>query len=206
MAAPRRPSPDRLLKAAMAVAARQRWRSVSMNDIAAEAKVGLDQLHAVFPSKAAIVAALNDRVDAAMLGGTEDEAAGEPARERLFDVLMRRFDSIAADKQAIASILRDAGGDPCAALCAAPRLMRSMAWSLEAAGISSAGLPGLIRTKALAAIYLSTMLVWLRDDSPDHGRTMAHLDRKLRRAERLAQGCFADRRRAPDEAPEEEAA
>ena len=38
----------------------------------------------------------------------------------------------------------------------------------------------------LAAIYLTTLLVWLRDHSPDQGRTLAHLDKSLRRAERLA--------------------
>jgi hypothetical protein len=60
-----------------------------------------------------------------------------------------------------------------------------MEWSLEAAGIGSYGLSGLARARVLAAIYVSTILVWLRDDSPDLGRTMAHIDRSLRRAERI---------------------
>ena len=43
-----------------------------------------------------------------------------------------------------------------------------------------------LRAKGLTAIYASAMVVWLRDDSPDLGPTMAHLDKSLRRAERLA--------------------
>lgn len=188
MAAPRRPSPDRILKAAMTLAAERRWRSVSLGEIAEASGASLAQLHAVFPSKSAILDALSEKIDAAVLAGGDAEIIGEPPRDRLLDVLMRRLEALAEFKPAIGSILRDTMCDPAAALCAGPRLMRSMTWSLEAAGIDSAGLRGRLRAKGLAAVYLSTLRVWLRDDSPDMGPTMSHLDRGLRRAERLAAG------------------
>jgi len=53
-------------------------------------------------------------------------------------------------------------------------------------GIGSAGLSGRLRVKGLAAIYLGALPVWIGDDSPDQGRTMAFLDRRLKQAERLA--------------------
>ncbi len=196
MAAPRRPNPDRIVDAAMALAAQSRWREVTLANIAAEAKISLAQLHEVFGSKPAIVAALGDRVDRAVLAGTEPDADSEPVHDRLLDVLMRRLEALAPFKAAIASILRDVPCDPAAAVCASPGVIRRMAWCLEAAGVSSAGLAGRIRAKGLAAIYLSTLLVWLRDDSPDQGRTLAHLDKSLRRAERLAMAlCLAPRGR-----------
>ncbi len=188
MATPRRPSPDRILKAAMKLAAERSWRTVSLGDIADAAGASLAQLHDVFPSKSAILGALSDRIDAAMLAGGDAEILDEPPRDRLLDVLMRRLEALAEFKPAIGAICRDTLCDPFAALCAAPRLMRSMSWSLEAAGIDSAGLRGRLRAKGLAAVYLSALRVWLRDDSPDLGPTMAHLDRGLRRAERLALG------------------
>ena len=186
MAAPRRPNPDRIVDAALALAARASWRDVTLGAIAAEAKISPSQLHATFRSKSAILDALGDRVDAAMLQGVDDEQAGEPAHDRLLDAVLRRFEALAGHRPAMASILRDTVADPMAALCSLPRLLRSMAWTLEAAGIGSAGLAGRIRTKGLAAIYVSAFAVWLRDDSPDLGRTMAYLDRSLRRAERLS--------------------
>lgn len=188
MAAPRRPSPERIVKAAMTLAAERSWRTVSLNDIAEKAGITLAQLHELFSSKAAIVAALGDTVDAKVLAGTDAEVVGEPHRDRLLDVMMRRYEALGEYKSAIASILRDGAGDPASALCVCPQIIRSMAWSLEAAGISSAGLKGRIRAKGLAAIYVSGLLVWLRDDSSDLGSTMAHLDRSLRRAEKLALG------------------
>ena len=56
---------------------------------------------------------------------------------------------------------------------------------LEAAGLSSGGARGLLRVKGLALIYLTSTRVWLRDESPDKSRTMAALDKQLRRAEAL---------------------
>ncbi|NQU72381.1 MAG: TetR family transcriptional regulator [Rhodospirillales bacterium] len=198
MAAPRKPSPDRVIKAAMALAAERRWRAVTLTDIADGAGVSLSQLHAVFSSKGAILRAFSDKIDAVVLDGTDDEARDEPINDRLLDVLVRRLEALQDYKPAIRSILRDTLADPVAALCGGPRLLHSMAWSLEAAGVASSGVRGRLRTKGLAAIYLSTLYVWLRDDSPDLGRTLAHLDRALRRAERLAMTIGLAAKASPD--------
>jgi len=190
--------PARIVNAAMKLAAERRWSSISMGDIAVQAKVSLAQLHNAYPSRTAILVAVMEKVDGEMLGKVDPSAFSEPPRDRLLDAVMRRFDALAPYKPAIASILRDVTSDPAGALCAAPGFLHSMAWTLEAAGIGSAGICGRIRTKGLAAIYLSTLRVWLHDDSPDLERTMAHLDRRLRQAERLI-GYLPDGRRVRDE-------
>jgi hypothetical protein len=59
-----------------------------------------------------------------------------------------------------------------------------MAWTLEASGIATGGLRGVLRIKALAALYLATMRTWLADESADNAATMAALDRNLKRAGR----------------------
>ena len=180
------PIPDRILAAATRLAAARPWGGITLGEIAAAAKVTLAQLHEAYGSKTAIVAALMARADARVLGGIDPSALAEPPRDRLLDALLRRLDSLARDKKAIASIMRDTAIDPLSALCLAPAFLNSMAWTLEAAGIGSSGLAGRIRVKGLAAIYLGALCVWLRDDSPDQGKTMAFLDRRLRIAERFA--------------------
>jgi hypothetical protein len=67
---------------------------------------------------------------------------------------------------------------------------------LEASGISSAGCRGRLTADATAALYLSVLRVFLSDDSPDLGRTMAALDRGLRRAEALCRFMPQPRQRA----------
>ena len=198
--------PGAILDAALDLAARQSWRDTSLADIAGAAGVSLADVRAHYSSRSAIVAAFMRRVDAAVLAADQPELAGEPARDRLFDVIMRRFDALAPHREALRSILRAGPGDPAAALSAACALACSMAWMLEAARIGSSGLAGLLRIKGLALIYLSVLRVWLEDESDDMARTMAALDQRLRQAERLMALCRLPRgRRAPAEADPEPA-
>ena len=68
---------------------------------------------------------------------------------------------------------------------------------LEASGIGAGGPVGRLKAKGLAAIYLVTLRAWLHDDTPDMARTMAVLDRSLRRAEGVAMILWRIRRPTP---------
>ncbi len=186
--------PERVISAALDLAAGEGWRSVAMAAIAAKAGLTLAQVHGAFPSKAAIVEGFLGRIDAQVLAGGEgdgdgDEDAGDSARDRLFDVLMRRFDALNPHTAAVAAIIRDSVADPPALMAGAPRFLHSMAWMVEAAGLSSAGLSGAVRTEGLALVYLNALRVWLADDTEDMAKTMAALDWGLRQAEMLMHLC-----------------
>jgi AcrR family transcriptional regulator len=168
---------DRLVDAALTLAAREGWRRIGMAAIAAEAGLALGEAYAAAPSKLALLAAFHRRVDQTALAVVAD--AAEPPRDRLFDVLMRRFDALAPHRPALRSILRDSLGDP-AAIVGVPVLRQSMSWMLEAAGVSAAGLRGRLRSHLLMGLYLSVLRVFLADDSADLSRTMALLDQRLR--------------------------
>ena len=58
---------------------------------------------------------------------------------------------------------------------------------LRAAGIEPDGFDGKVRTAGLGAVYASAFRTWLDDDDPGLARTMAALDRRLRRGERTLQ-------------------
>lgn len=184
----RRPRPvrDRIIDAALTLAGERPWQRVSLGDIAAAARTDLAAVHEHFGSRSGIVAAAIGRVDAAVLAGVDAAASAEPVHDRLLDAMLRRLDELRPHRQAVRSILWAMPADPLGALCAAPRFLDSMAWMLETAGISAAGLAGRLRIKGLALIYLGTLRVWLVDDTPDQARTMAWLDRRLRQAGRLA--------------------
>lgn len=191
---------NRLLDTALALAARTGWRALTLNAVAKEAGVPLSRVHGVFPSKWAILDGFADRVDEAVLARPAPDA-GESARDRLFDVLMRRFDAMQSHKAAVTAIAHDLGRDPLAAVCTWPRLIKSMAWMLEAADLDTSGLAGLVRTKGLAVLYLVAMRTWLSDDSADLARTMAVLDRGLRQAEGAMRFLEKGRKRAKPAKP-----
>ncbi len=197
-----RKAPDprgRVIDAALTLAEQIGWRHTRLTDIADEAGLSLAELHALYPSKAAILRDFTRRIDETVLGGDFGDLADEPARDRLFDVLMRRLDALNPHKAALASILRDSACDPVAVLCGKCRVGRSMAWMLEAAGLSARGVRGCLRIEGLIAIWAMTVRVWLRDDSPDMAKTMAALDRNLTRVDRLIARCRRGGRSGPAE-------
>jgi hypothetical protein len=102
-----------------------------------------------------------------------------PRRRTRFDLLMRRFDALNENRDGVLAFMREGHRNPLAALCVATRLMRSMAMTLEVAGLSSSGLLGLARVNGLAVVYGYAVRTWMTDDSPDMAATMAALDRAL---------------------------
>lgn len=187
---------DRMTRAALALASERGWRTMSLAEVVARAEVPLLDAYQAIPSKTALLARLIHSSDRAVLSGGAATMT-DTARDRLFDMVMRRFDSLQSRRQGMVAILRDLPCDPPALLCLLPRFARSMAWMLEAAGISSSGLAGSLRIKGLALVYLNALRVWLEDDSPDMARTMAAVDKGLRRAEQLARSLPGADRRSP---------
>lgn len=178
------PDKDRAVaEAALELAAEKGWRNVSLHDIALRTNVSLSDLYKNYLSKEAVLDGFVRAIDEDVLQGIDKEDAGESPRDRLFDILMRRFDGLQPYKKGIAAILKDALLDPMALGLGACRYFLSMTWMLEGAGIPTSGLHGVLRVKGLAAIYLAVLQVWLTDETEDQGKTMSALDRWLKRAE-----------------------
>jgi len=179
---------DRIIDAALRLIAQQGWRRLSLAAIAAEADLPILAVYRAFRSKPAILCGFSRRIDEAVLATPPDGDAAADAderpRDRVFDLIMRRFDALQPYRAALEVLGRELPSDPIAALSAGAGLLRSIGWMLEAAGISTIGLGGIVAVKLTAAAYFAALRVWLRDDSPDLAPTMAALDRRLRGIER----------------------
>lgn len=196
---------EKIVKATLRLAAKRGWRGLSLAEIAASARVGLPELSKLFASKAAILVAYGRRIDAEVLdAAAKEDLAEEAARDRLFDILMMRFDALAPDKEALKRIAADLRRDPLASTPLARPFLQSMGWMLEAAGIDSSGFGGALRVRGLALIWSAAFRIWL-EDGADQSKTMAELDGRLRQGEDFLQRMsrFRSRRR---NAAEKEAA
>lgn len=178
--------------AALALAGERGWENITLRDIAARAGVGLAEIYDLYCDKTDILAGYGRMVDRSTLeraGMGEDSAGDDSAenrRDRLFDLVMERFEILNDHRAGVLSVLRGLWRDPKQAVIGAPHLARSMAWMLAAAGINTEGLRGAARVAGFSALYLGLLKSWSEDDSPDMGRTMAALDRALDRAGRFA--------------------
>lgn len=204
---------ERIVDAAMEIAAGRRWEDVTLEAIALRADISLTGIREHFDGRLAILDAFVARIDRAVLDGLDADLAEEAPRERLFDVLFARIEALRPHRDAIANLLAAARRDPLLALALNGLAARSMAWMLTGAGIASGGLPGAIRAQALALQWRHVLGTFIRDDDAGLARTMAELDRRLREAERaairldracrfLAGGGRRDRGSAPEDVAE----
>jgi AcrR family transcriptional regulator len=175
---------DRIIDATLALIPTEGWRGLSLAAIAAAAGLPILQVYRVFRSKQAILNGFFRRIDEIVLAEPPSPEPDERPRDRLFDLLMRRFDALQPYKAALDVLSRELPGDPITALCVGTKLLHAMRWMLEAADILTDGMRGAVAVRLAAAAYLSAMRVWRSDDSDDLGRTMAALDARLRRIER----------------------
>lgn len=177
---------DRVVEAAMALAAERPWDEIELTDIAARAEMTLADLRDVVPSKGAILGLFTRLIDHRVLSGmTSNDLAGEPAKERIFDVLMRRFDALAPYRAALKSILPALRRDPLALLAMNQAACNSMRYMLAGAGVSTEDHLAPIKIQGLAVTFARNLEVWLHDDDPGLARTMARLDRDLKRGGQL---------------------
>ena len=137
--------------------AEKRFEDIGFAEIARRAGVSLSALRAKHASKIELLAAQMRAVDCAVLDGIDPGMADEPARERLFDVLMRRLDIMAPNKAAMRSLQRSMLLNPGLALTLNGLAVRSMQWMLTAADISSAGPKGMVRAQGLALLFVSVL-------------------------------------------------
>ncbi len=181
---------SKIIRAAMRLAEKKGWRALTLSEIARSAGVGLGAVHKRFANKMAILDAFSREVDRAVLAKVAP-AEEEGPRDRLFDVLMTRLEVLAPYKPALKRIAADLRTSPllAAGLCGASA--RAQYWMLTAAGIDADGPEACLRVPGLMALQARIMPVWLEDDDPGLARTMAVLDRQLRRGEK-AMGVIED--------------
>jgi len=189
-----------LIASAFTLAARIGWPQVSVAAAARDANLPLERARARFLGRDAILLRFGRLADEAALTGALTE--GSP-RDKLFDVLMRRFDALQAHRGGVVALLRALPANPPLALLLATATQGSMAWMLEACGISAGGLRGLLRTKGLTAVWLYTTRAWECDESADLSGTMAALDRALASAERFGAWLEPEGRGTPKPFPED---
>ena len=169
----------RIVAAALDLAAQREWKTVTLRDIAEAAGSNLVELRREFHSKGDILAAFARMVDDEVLAKAPPRTPGQAARDHLFEVVMSRFDALQTYRPALRSIAASAQPDPVLARA----VLASQAWMLHAAGIGTDGVEGGLKVAGLASVYASVFRTWL-DDDPGLARTMAALDRRLRRGER----------------------
>ncbi len=172
-----------LVDAAFTLGTQAGWSRVSAAAAARHAGLDLVRARSLFPCTGTILKKFGRLADGFALTGA---AADGSTRDRLFDILLRRFDFLQARRAGVVALMRALPACPPLALALAELNITSMGWLLEGAGVDATGLTGALRKRGLLAVWLYGLRAWAEDESADLTATMAAVDTALARAEHFA--------------------
>jgi len=176
---------DRGVAAAIELAASRPWSSISLREIADAAGLALTDFQGL-ADRDRLALHADAWFDRAMSAETIDP--DEPPRERLFDVIMLRFEAMEAHREGVLSLLRAIDRAPVLRLQRLKTRRASAEWALISAGLDGAGrMPVAVKAIGLGWVIARTEEAWRRETDPGFAATMAALDKGLRQAEQQMQ-------------------
>ncbi|WP_305987312.1 TetR/AcrR family transcriptional regulator [Roseibium sp. MMSF_3544] len=170
---------QKILKTFLDLLSEHSYEEVSLPLIADKAKVKLSDMRSAYGSKLDLVAAFAEQIDTKVLDERDEDMGDQPARDRLFDVLMTRIDALEEHKDAVRALHKAARRDPALAMDFNRLETRSQKWMLIAAGIDVSGLKAGIVAQGLSLAFSRVVRVWLDEADEGMPRTMAKLDKEL---------------------------
>lgn len=172
-----------LARAALALAGTKAWSQVTLADLARESGRTLADLYGATLGEA--VDCAEEAFDRAIADGADELDPSQSVRDRLFDLIMKRFEAMEPHRAAIAAMEVGQDRDPLALTAAHQRHVRCARWVLALAGLEADHMTGQARSQGLAVIIGQARAAWRTDADGDFAKTMASLDRNLRRAEEM---------------------
>lgn len=176
---------DRAVKALMALAAEDRWDAITLPMIAAKADMSLAALRDIAPSKGALLGSFAKMIDQQILEQVQNDMLDEPVRDRLLDVMLRRFDALRPYREAIRNIRKHVSRDPLSLVALNSVALNSWRYMLAAADIDTEDDLGMVRVQGAAIVFNRALDTWLDEDDEGLTRTMAVLDKELKRGETI---------------------
>jgi len=194
------PDRDDIVNAALALAEHTHWESVRLHDVADSMGIDLETIRSQFREKDDIAEAWFDRADRSML--VADSATGfsdATADERVQRLIFTWLDTLGVHRRVKRQIIlgKLEFGHLHVQIPALLRISRTVQWLREAAARDAAGLARALDETGLTAIFVTTFVRWLIDDSPGNQDTHQLLTRLMR----ATQCCLPDSRIARPPTP-----
>ncbi len=172
-----------LARAALQVAAAQPWREVTLTNLADAANRPVSEYYGASVGEA--LDCVEEAFDRAIGDNLDKLDPAQSVRDRLFELIMRRFEAMEPHRGAVLAMEHGQDRDPTLMASAHQRHVRCARWVLALAGLEADGMTGQARAQGLGVIIGQARAAWRGDSAGDFAKTMASLDRNLRRAEEM---------------------
>lgn len=179
---------ERIVDTALSIADEVGWDRVRLHDVAVRLGIPLARIHEHFPDLDAVAEAWLARADRAMLEVAERADLAELAPpERIHACLVAWFAALGNRRRVLRRVIAYKLTPAHLHLQAAAVVAtsRRVQWLREAAMLDATGFRKSVEETGLTALFLATLTVWLRDDTPEFRRTRDTLRDRLGFADRL---------------------
>jgi ubiquinone biosynthesis protein COQ9 len=165
------------------------WSETAMQITADELALSATDVASLFPKGVdSVIAIGSDDVDAKMVAVFMSRFADKfdemPTYVKIRELLLIRFEILQPHKEAIRKMLTFIA-KPARAELGSRLLYKTLNRIWRASGDRSTDFNFYTKRATLAAVYTSTLLAFLDDDTPDMQKTRAFLDRRLRDVSKL---------------------
>lgn len=172
-----------LARAALSLAASMPWAEVTLPRLAQEAGRRAGDFYGASLGEA--VDCVDEAFDRAIADKADALDPSQTVRDRLFDLIMHRFEAMEPHRAAVIAMEAGVDRDPVLLAAAHQRHVRCARWVLALAGLQADGMTGQARAQGLGVIIGQAKAAWRGDEDGDFAKTMASLDKNLRRAEEM---------------------
>lgn len=172
-----------LARAALTLAASRPWREVTLATLADVSARPVSDFYGASLWDA--VDCVEEAFDRAVADNIDQLDPAQSVRDRLFELIMRRFEAMEPHRAAVLAMETGLDRDPTLMASAHQRHVRCARWVLALAGLEADGMTGQARAQGLGVIIGQARAAWRGDDAGDFAKTMASLDKNLRRAEEM---------------------
>ena len=174
----------KLAETTLLILEKKSWHSIKIDDVYKKTKINKKYLQNNVTNKRDLLQNINHYFDF-MLRKTADSVDQSTHKDMIFEVIMMRFDILQIYRKPIIKIFEFFKKRPQELLFMLPSLIESMITMAKLAKISIVGIKGNLKVKGLLVIYLSSFLVWVKDNSHSLDKTMTSLDNHLDRAGKI---------------------
>lgn len=180
----------KLALATFQLTAKHGWEVWTFDQLAKATKTSASEIKKSFAHKNDLLPMLVAFIDEQVCQSVGEIDATAAPHDRLFEIMMARFDYLQQQRAAILNIITATRKDPSLARVLLPAQLHAMAHMLSLAGLAQTDMRQQITSVGLLFVYGLTAYAWQKDDSRDMSKTMATLDRHLRRTEKCAEFLF----------------
>lgn len=171
---------SKIIEATLEVLTQTSWDVLTMEELAAKLSITPIQLYAHFPTRCDLLKGIVQFIDDKMLELYQEGNEDLTLQEKLFDIIMCRFEVMETYKKSLKNIILTIWRDPISFPSGVFSGLHSMGIILGAVGVPIEGIKGKLNIKILSFFYLYTLKFWFDDETQDMAKTLAHVDKGLK--------------------------